>query len=169
MMTLPQFARRKFIQNDDRIDRVVLDAILYAMAKALDHMGAQGQLLLDRMGQELVNYLVEKDYVKKLDEPFQMVSQIERFFLERGLADDLQVKVEGDYAVVHWKNFKALEAMTSLQDKMCPLVSCPTCIASDALLKAAGFAFGPWEDLRVVGPGRRDITYKRRMTRVGKL
>jgi hypothetical protein len=73
-----------------KVDWVLYEMVLYGMTKALDSIGAQGQILVDRIIWEMLNFLIEKGEIKRSDDPEKFMMSIGDYFLRVGFVSKFE-------------------------------------------------------------------------------
>lgn len=129
------------MKGKEQVSLVLLDTMTFSLAKALDHLGHQGQVVLDKMGEELTNYLVEKGEIKPTKDPFTMISRLTRYFNEAGYKWKGKFRFDKDEFIIELKpeEWAYTEMWKELKNKQCALLSCPLCLANDSMLRRAGY------------------------------
>jgi len=122
-----------------RVDWVLYEMILYGMTKGLDSLGAQGQILIDRIGWEMLSYLVDTGRVKRSDDPLTFVKSMGDYFLKAGYMEGFEKTFEGpnaDMMVLTYVNSRYhLNVLKRLRDEGSVLYSCPPCVAATAIFR----------------------------------
>ena len=143
-----------------KVDWVLYEMVLYGMTKALDdELGAQGQLILDRIGTEMLNYLIELGEIEPSDDVKVFFQHVEDFFLNAGFARSTEFKLEGsppNALVATWKYARYFSnVLKRLRNEGSVLYSCPVCLAGESILsKAQGLKFQNAVELRFL-PGEK--------------
>ena len=127
------FAKKKRV-----IKLSVLDPMLYGAARAFDYLGFRGQDMIDRMGDEIIEYGVDSGYFEKSNDPHQFVNNVVKFFVENGYMDNVTVNQSGDTLEIGMSNWRFLPLMRKLRDRNLYLLTCPVCVANNTIIKSAG-------------------------------
>ena len=125
-----------------RVDWVLYEMVLYGMTKGLDELGEQAQLLIDGMGTEMLNYLVETGEIEPSDDPDVFVRRASEYFGRVGFADKRSgFKMEGSppdtligtyvYSRYH------INVLRRLRETNCALYSCPPCLVGNSIMRKA--------------------------------
>ena len=144
----------------NKVDWVLYEMALYGMTKALDdELGAQAQLILDRIGTEMLDYLVELGMVEPSDDPNTFFRRVEDFFMNAGFARSTEFKLEGSppqALVAKWRYAPYYtNVLKRLRNEGSILYSCPVCLAGESILaKSHGLKFQNTVELRFL-PGKR--------------
>lgn len=116
----------------------ILDPLLYGTARAFDYLGFRGQDMLDRIGEGIIQYGVSERYFEKSNDPHQFVGNVVKFFVENGYLTDVSVKQDGSTLEIGMGNWKFLPLMRKLRNSNSYLLTCPVCMANNAITKSAG-------------------------------
>jgi hypothetical protein len=127
------------------IEWVVYEMMLYGMTKGLDSLGAQGQILVNRIAIEMLNYLVDTGKIERSDDEGTFIQHEIDFFIKAGFA----AKIEG-MGKLHGPRFDTLvisytrsryhmNVLKRLRDEGSVLYSCPPCIAAVSIRRSAGW------------------------------
>jgi hypothetical protein len=122
-----------------KVDWVLYEMALYGVTKALDNqLGVQAQLILDRIGTEMVDYLIKERVVKESDDLELLFHRIKDYFMKEGFAKNGEFRIEGDppralvatwtYAPYYTNVLKRLRSEGSA------LFSCPVCLMGESVL-----------------------------------
>jgi enamine deaminase RidA (YjgF/YER057c/UK114 family) len=71
-------------ESRETIPLVVLNSVLYGAAKAVDYLGMRGQIMLDKIGASIIDYLVKTGYVDDLNDMANVQNGYRRFFQQNG-------------------------------------------------------------------------------------
>jgi hypothetical protein len=129
------------MRRKEEVSLALIDTITFSIAKSLDHLGHQGQVLLDKVGEEIVNYLVEKGEIRDTDDPFTMISRLDKYFNRHGYRAKRKVRFEKDEMILELtpEEWTFSETWKELRNKQCALLSCPLCLANDSMLRRSGY------------------------------
>ncbi len=143
-----------------KVDWVLYEMVLYGMTKALDdELGAQGQLILDRMGTEMLNYLIELGEIEPSDDVNVFFKHVADYFMNAGFAKSTEFKMVGsppNALVATWKYARYFSnVLKRLRNEGSVLYSCPVCLAGESIFsKAQGLKFQNAVELRFL-PGEK--------------
>jgi hypothetical protein len=167
----PTSGRTSRPRMKERVDWVLYEMVLYGMTKGLDELGQQAQLLIDSMGTEMLNYLVDTGEIEPSDDPDLFVKHETEYFGRVGFADRRTgFKMEGTppdtlvgtyvYSRYHTNVLKRLK------ETNCLLYSCPPCLVGGSIMrKATGMKFQFSVEMKVLPGGRIVIKHKVRPPR----
>lgn len=119
-------------------------------------MGLQGQVMLNRMGEEFLNYLVEKGHIKNSTDQNIMMEQINKFFLEQGFLSNVEFNSLGQDVKVAHKGWSIFDSVGRLSQAESPLQPCPHCLVVTSLLRAGG-TYVKYAGSEVVDESKKDI------------
>ena len=122
-----------------RVDWVLYEMTLYGVTKALDNqLGAQAQLILDRIGAEMVDYLVKSKVVDESEDPEALFQQIKAYFLKGGFAKATNLRIVGNpprALVATWTYARYYtNVLKRLRNEGSALFSCPVCLMGESVL-----------------------------------
>lgn len=149
-----------------RVDWVLYEMVLYGMTKGLDELGQQAQLLIDSMGTEMLNYLVDTGEIEPSDDPNLFVKHQSEYFGRVGFADRRSgFKMEGSppdtlvgtyvYSRYH------INVLRRLKETKCLLYSCPPCMVGSSIMRrATGMKLQFGVELQILPGGRVVIRHK---------
>lgn len=127
------------LEGNNKVDWVLYEMILYGMTKGLDSLGAQGQILVDRVVWEMLNYLVEKGEIERSDDPQVFMQHIGDYFMRVGFVSKIEGSFEdaqADMMVITYTNSRYhLNVLKRLRDEGSVLYSCPPCVAAVSVLR----------------------------------
>lgn len=143
----------------DRVDWVLYEMLLYGMTKALDELGVQAQLILDRMGSEMTDYLVDAGAIQPSKDPAEFSRRVSDFFMREGYAGGYESELEGSppHSFVSRYRYAPYydNVLSRLQNEGSALFSCPMCLVGESIyVKAQGLKFQNLVEFRFL-PGRR--------------
>ena len=153
-------------ERGGKIDWVLYEMAIYGMTKALDELGAQGQLMLNRIGTEMLNYLVEIGAVEPSDDPFTFVEHVKGYFMAAGFAKSTEFRIEGSpptALVATWSYAPYYShVLKRLRQEGSVLFSCPVCLASESIMSSTrGVRFQNLVELRFL-PDEK-VTYRHKI------
>jgi len=126
----------------DTIGLTALDSLLYGAAKAFSYLGDEGgQEMLDKAGEGIVEYLVSKGFVEKSDDFQKMTFGVVNFFQQNGYIGQMDVVPKGEGLTITMSNWRFLPLMKNLRSRGCYLLSCPMCLANDAVLRSSAIGW----------------------------
>ena len=143
-----------------KIDWELFETALYGITEALDdELGAQAQIILDRIGTEIVNYLVEKKLVEPSDGPGSLFLHVIDYFIIAGYARDLEFKWEGSPPNSFESTYQSARyfnnVFSRLRNQGSALLSCPLCLAGHSIFaRGQGIKFQDALEYRIL-PGNR--------------
>ena len=127
------------LEGSSKVDWVLYEMILYGMTKGLDSLGAQGQILVDRIIWEMLNSLVDKGEIERSDDPEVFMQHIGDYFIRVGFVSKIEKGFDGpqsDMMVITYTNSRYhLNVLRRLRDQGSVLYSCPPCVAAVSILK----------------------------------
>lgn len=125
-------------ESGREISLAILDPLLYGTARAFDYLGIKGQDMLDRVGDGIVQYGVSEGYFEKSNDPIQFVENTVKFFMQNGYVSNASAKQDGNMLEIEFQNYRFLPVLRKLRDRKSYLVTCPICIADNAITKSFG-------------------------------
>lgn len=124
-----------------KVDWVLYEMVLYGMTKALDQLGAQAQLMLNRIGSEMLDYLISIEAIQPSDDVEAYQNNIVGFFMKAGYARSVDIEYEGSpphTMLVTYKDARYYNTvLRRLRNEGSILFSCPMCIAGQSMLNRA--------------------------------
>jgi len=136
----------------DHVQLVVLDSVLFGTASALDYLGLEGQVMMDKIGEGILEYCFRRGFVEQSEDPQQVMKELDSFFGENGYVGGARIGQEGELLVVTLLNWQYLGLMKRLRKDKHYLLACPFCIAGNALLRSKGhFGQVVYEELKPDG------------------
>jgi len=130
----------------DTIGLTALDSLLYGAAKAFSYLGDEGgQEMLDKAGEGILEYLVSKGFVEKSDDLQKMTFGVVKFFQQNGYIGRVDIVPKGEGLAITMSNWRFLPLMKNLRSRGCYLLSCPMCLANDAVLRSSALG---WNRIR---------------------
>ncbi len=143
-----------------KIDWVLFETALYGITEALDdELGAQAQIMLDRIGTEIVNYLVESGLIERSDDPNTFFVQVKDFFIKAGYARDLEFRWKGSpphsFESTYQSGRYFNNVFSRLRNQGSALLSCPLCLAGHSIFaRGQGLKFKDAVEYQIL-PGNR--------------
>jgi hypothetical protein len=123
-----------------RIELPAFEATEYGLACAFDYLGAQGQLLLDRVGSGAVEFLESVLHVQLPKDYRKSLQKLSSFYTKGGLADKIELYLSDSKMEVVFTNYRYAPVLEQLLEEGYRLTSCPFTLAARAVLRKAGFA-----------------------------
>jgi hypothetical protein len=121
-----------------QIRLAALDPMLYGAARSFDYLGVHGQDMLDRVGEGIITYAVSQGFLERSNDPHQLVNNMVRFFAENGYVGDVRANQSGDTLEITMHNWQFLPLMKRLRANNSYLLTCPICIANNAITRTSG-------------------------------
>jgi hypothetical protein len=126
-----------------QVDWVLYEMMLYGMTRGLDFLGAQGQIMINRIGAEMLNYLIR---IGKIEPTQDSDAQIERalsFFVKAGFAVKIEgKKPQGQASVIEFTYVRSryhVNVLSRLRNEGSVLYSCPPCIIACSIKQKQGW------------------------------
>ena len=116
----------------------VLDPALYGAARVFDYLGERGQDMLDKIGEGIIEYGLTEGFFEKSNNPHEFAGNIVNFFLRNGYVSNLKIDQTGDIMNITMWNWRFLPLMKKLRSRNSYMLSCPICVANNAVTKSAG-------------------------------
>lgn len=123
----------------ETIRLTVLDSILYGAARAFEYLGMQGQVMLTKIGEGILDYCLRERYVEPTNDPQQLVFGVASFFTANRYVSREDFALDGESATLTIQGYRYLSLGKKLLNKDCYLLSCPMCLAQRAAARATGF------------------------------
>ena len=121
----------------ESIPLAVLDSVIYGAARAFDYLGQnRGQEMLDRIGNGIIDYGVKMNYLRLSKDPYQSISELIRFFKTNGYVSEIEFSPDGEAFLVKMHGWRFMGLMKKLRNQSCYLLTCPLCLARDAMERA---------------------------------
>lgn len=121
------------------VDWLIYEMVIYGMTRSLDPVGAQGQILTNRIAGKMLDYLVDSGRVERSDDPEEFVQSMGDFFLKAGFADKIDKKFEGSppdtLVLTYYHSRYHMNVLPRLRDAGNLLYSCPPCLAAGSILR----------------------------------
>ena len=137
-------------ESRETIPLVVLNSVLYGAAKAVDYLGMRGQVMLDKIGASIIDYLVKTGYVDDLNDMENVQNGYRRFFQQNGyiseIGFDLGYQNEVNVMTITYRGWQYLQIMKKLRSESCTLYACPFCLAGFSLLRANSIVAEPFSE-----------------------
>jgi hypothetical protein len=152
-------------EGEDMVDWVIYEMVIYGMTRGLDSLGAQGQILTNRIAGEMLDYLVDSGRIARSDDPEVFIKRTVDFFIKAGFADKIEAKYEGSppYAMVltYYHSRYHANILPRLRDAGNLLYSCPPCLAAGCILRRSKGERVLFDvEIRVLSHGRVVLRHK---------
>ena len=122
-----------------QVDWVIYEMVIYGMSRGLDSIGAQGQILTNRIAGGMLDYLVENGRIEPSDDPEVFLQRMGDFFLKAGFADKIVKEFEGSppnaLVLTYYHSRYHMNVLPRLRDAGNLLYSCPPCLAAGSILR----------------------------------
>ena len=109
--------------------------------KALDELGAQGQLMLDRIGTKMLEYLSKSGAVERSDDPATYIQHVKDYFMAAGFAKSTTLRMEGlpPHALIATWSYAPYysNVLKRLRQEGSALFSCPVCLACESIMSSS--------------------------------
>jgi len=122
----------------EHLQSIVLDSILFGTANALDYLNLGGQVMMDEIGQGILEYCFKKGFIERSGDLEQLAGKVGSFFADNGYVGGVQVAHDGELLVITLIDWQYLGLMNKLRKKEHYLLACPLCIADNALFRSNG-------------------------------
>lgn len=132
----------------ETIQLSVLDSVLYGTARAFDYLGVRGQVMLDKIGEGILDYCLKEGYIERSNNLAETAFRIMNFFQENGYLSGFDAALEGETLTITFRGWEYLGLMKKLRNRDCYLLACPICIVGNSLFRASSTVPEPiYEDL----------------------
>ncbi len=122
----------------ETIQLIVLDSVLFGTARAMDYLDVEGQVMMDKIGEDILEYCFKTGYIEKSGDPQELTHRVADFFVRNGYVGGVKVGQDGDLFVVTMTDWQYLGLMKRLRKQENYLLSCPLCIANNAVFRSNG-------------------------------
>ena len=141
-----------------KVDWVLYETVLYGMTKALDdQLGAQAQLILDRIGTLMLDYLLEVGAIERSDDPNVLLQNVIDYFVKAGYAKSFRFGLEGIPPDTFVSRYESARYYTTvfrrIQKEGSALLSCPLCLIGHSVWGTQGWRFGNIFEVRIRSGG----------------
>jgi hypothetical protein len=145
-------------KRSEKVDWVLYETVLYGMTKALDdQLGVQAQLILDRIGNLMLDYLLEVGAIERSDDPAKLIQRVADYFVKAGYAKSFRYELEGappDTFVSRYESARYYTTVfTRIRKEGSALLSCPLCLIGHSIWAAQGWRFGDIFEVRIRSGG----------------
>ncbi len=122
----------------ETIQLIVLDSVLFGMARAVDYLDVKGQVMMDKIGEGILEYCFKTGSIEKSGDPQELSNRIADFFTRNGYVGGVKVGQDGDLFAVTMTDWQYLGLMKRLRKQENYLLACPLCLASNAVFRSNG-------------------------------
>jgi hypothetical protein len=130
-------------ESKETIKLAVLDSVLYGAAKAVDYLGMKGQVMLDKIGEGMLDYFVKEGYIKDRSNLDNVHEGLKKFFGKSGYVGAFGYEHEADVATFTFRGWEYLGLMGKLRSEGCTLYSCPVCLPGMSALRSNSIVMEP--------------------------
>jgi hypothetical protein len=146
-------------KGKEKVDWVLYEMVLYGMTKALDdQLGAQGQLILDRIGTGMLDYLLELGAIERSDDPNILIQSVIDYFVKAGYAKSFRYELEGAPPDTFVSRYESARYYTTVYRRIrkegSALLSCPLCLVGHSIMATQGWKFGDVFEVRIKSDGK---------------
>jgi len=150
--------KRTSSRGTEQVDWVLYEALLYGMTKALDdQLGVQGQLILDRIGTSMLDYLLKVGAIKPSDDMQILLQRVIDYFVKAGYAKSFRFELEGAPPDTFVSKYESARYYTNVfrrtQKEGSALLSCPLCLIGHSIWGTKGWRFGNIFEVRISSRG----------------
>ena len=143
----------------EKVDWVLYETVLYGMTKALDEeLGVQAQLILDRIGTGMLDYLLGVGAIQPSDDMNVLVSNVTDYFVKAGYAKSFQFELEGAPPDTFVSRYESAPYYTTvfrrIQKEGSALLSCPLCLVGHSIWANGGWKFGDIFEVHISPGGK---------------
>jgi hypothetical protein len=131
------------LESKETIQLAVLDSVLYGAAKAVDYLGMRGQVMLDKIGEGILDYFVKVGYIRDRTNFDDVVEGLDKFFQENGYVTGVGIALEDDTATFTFRGWEYLGVMRKLRSEGCTLYSCPLCLPGMSFMRSKSIVMEP--------------------------
>ena len=153
------FPKSSVSRGKEKVDWVLYEMVLYGMTKALDdQLGVQGQLILDRIGTGMLDYLLELGAIERSDDHMILLQNVIDYFVKAGYAKSFQFELEGAPPDTFVSRYESARYYTTvfrrIQKEGSALLSCPLCLVGHSIWGTQGWKFGDIFEVRIQSGGK---------------
>jgi hypothetical protein len=146
-------------RGKEKVDWVLYEMVLYGMTKALDdQLGVQGQLILDRIGTGMLDYLLKLGAIEQSDDPQILIQSVIDYFVKAGYAKSFRYELEGAPPDTFVSRYESARYYTTvfrrIQKEGSALLSCPLCLVGHSIWATQGWKFGDVFEVRIKSDGQ---------------
>jgi hypothetical protein len=159
------FPKSGVSRGKEKVDWVLYEMVLYGMTKALDEqLGVQGQLILDRIGTGMLDYLLELGAIERSEDPKVLIQSVIDYFVKAGYAKSFRYELEGAPPDTFVSRYESARYYTTvyrrIQKEGSALLSCPLCLVGHSIWATQGWKFGDVFEVRIKSDGQVFIKSK---------
>ena len=152
------FPKSTVSRGKEKVDWVLYETVLYGMTKALDdQLGVQAQLILDRIGTGMLDYLLELGAIERSDDPKILIQNVIDYFVKAGYAKSFRFELEGSPPDTFVSRYESARYYTTvfrrIQKEGSALLSCPLCLIGHSVWATQGWRFGDILEVRIKPDG----------------
>ena len=152
-------------KGKETIDWILYEMVLYGMTKALDdQLGVQGQLILDRIGAWMLDYLLELGAIERSDDQNKLLQNVIDYFVKAGYAKSFHFDLEGSPPNTFVSRYESARYYTTVYRRIrkegSALLSCPLCLVGHSMWATQGWKFGDIVEARIQAGGNVVIKSK---------
>jgi hypothetical protein len=141
-----------------KVDWILYETILYGMTRVLDdQLGVQAQLILDRIGTSMLDYLIEVGAIERSDDPKVLLQNVIDYFIKAGYAKSFRFELEGAPPDTFVSRYESARYYTTvfrrIQKEGSALLSCPLCLIGHSVWATQGWRFGNILEVRIRSDG----------------
>jgi len=157
-MTVGRASGRGLVDKQ-KISWALYEAVLYGMTSALDdQLGAQAQLLLQRIGTGMLEYLIGVGAIENSDDLETLAQRVADYYVSAGYTRSFRGGLEGPN--VWMSRYESApyfpNVIRRLRNKGSALFSCPLCLTGQSVWINQGWRFGDVLELHISTGG--DVT-----------
>ena len=146
-------------RGSEKVDWVLFEAVLYGMTRALDdQLGMQAQLILDRIGTFMLDYLLKTRAIEKSDDPKILLQNVIDYFVRAGYAKSFRFELEGAPPDTFVSKYESARYYTTVfrrtQKEGSALLACPLCLIGHSVWATQGWRFGDTFEVRISSNGK---------------
>ncbi len=143
----------------EKVDWVLYEMVLYGMTRALDdQLGVQGQLILDRIGTGMLDYLLDLGVIERSDDQKTLLQNVIDYFVKAGYAKSFRFELEGAPPDTFVSRYESARYYTTVFKRIrkegSALLSCPLCLVGHSIWGAQGWKFGDVFEVRIQSSGK---------------
>jgi hypothetical protein len=159
------FSKSTVSRGKKTVDWVLYEMVLYGMTKALDdQLGVQGQLILDRIGTGMLDYLLELGAIERSDDQNKLLQHVIDYFVKAGYAKSFHFELEGSPPDTFVSRYESARYYTTvfrrIRKEGSALLSCPLCLVGHSVWATQGWKFGDVSEARIQAGGKVVIKSK---------
>ncbi len=142
-----------------KVDWVLYEMVLYGMTKVLDdQLGVQAQLILERIGTLMLDYLIEVGAIERSNDQKTLIQNVIDYFVKAGYAKSFRYELEGAPPDTFVSRYESARFFTTVfrrnQKEGSALLSCPLCLIGRSIWATEGWKFGNTFETRIQSGGK---------------